>query len=287
VGELRRRHAGFIVTSYSRMSAASKGGVTSDEDLDELKADREGTWPVLAPDELPGGVATGLFLHEVLEKLLVPSVRDAVSEEAWAVGVKGLLERAAQRHGIEERFLPHGQRLAWNAMRTPLELTGGQRLDGIARASRILREVEFLYPIPEASHPRLGGSALPGARYGIERGCVRGFIDLVFEHEGRVYFADWKSDLLPRYDAASVAEHVRAHYAIQEQLYTLAVVRMLGIQSEAQYEARFGGSLYCFLRGMGTDVGAGGYVARASWQQVCAWEEALLHNQDWGLPLAG
>ncbi|HET9449288.1 MAG TPA: 3'-5' exonuclease, partial [Aggregicoccus sp.] len=287
VGELRRRHAGFVVTSYSRMSAAAKSAVTSDEDVEELKADREGEWPVLAADELPGGVATGLFLHEVLEKVDVKPVCEAESLEAWAPGVETLLQRAARRQGIEPRYLPHARRLAWNALRTPLALWGGQRLTGIAHADKLLREVEFLYPIPEASHPRLGGSAPVGARYGIERGCVRGFIDLVFEHQGRVYFADWKSDLLPRFDAASVGEHVRAHYAIQEQLYTLAVVRMLGIATEAEYEARFGGSLYCFLRGMGQEEGAGLYLGRASWAQARAWEEALLRNTEWGLPLAG
>ena len=97
--------------------------------------------------------------------------------------------------------------------------------------------MEFLFPFPEAA----GGA---------DRGYVKGFVDLLFEHEGRVYFGDWKTDRLPSWDEAVVEAHVAKNYALQEQLYALALVRMLGIASEADYEARFGGTLYLFVRGL-------------------------------------
>jgi exodeoxyribonuclease V beta subunit len=107
---------------------------------------------------------------------------------------------------------------------------------------------------------------------------------LVFEHAGRVYWADWKSDYLPRYTTATVGHHVEAHYDTQAQLYTLGMVRLLGITDEAAYEERFGGLLYVFLRGFAHGaVGEGLYFARPAWSTVCADELRLEANiPGWG-----
>jgi len=189
------------------------------------------------------------------------------------------VQRLGRRHGIDSRQLPHAKKLVWNAVRTPLALRGGQ-LEGIASASHVLRELEFLYPIPERHHPLLDRGA--GA-FSIDRGCIKGFIDLVFEHEGLAYFADWKSDLLGDYAPAALGAHVQAHYAIQEKLYALAMVRQLGIDGESAYEARFGGSLYLFLRGMDGASAEGVHLARPAWKQIVAWEQELLAERHWGI----
>ena len=42
-----------------------------------------------------------------------------------------------------------------------------------------------------------------------------------------------------------------ANYALQERLYALALVQMLGITDAASYDAKFGGTLYVFVRGIG------------------------------------
>ena len=54
------------------------------------------------------------------------------------------------------------------------------------------------------------------------------------------------------------------NYAVQEQLYSLALVRMLGITDAATYEARFGGTLYVFVRGLGHSPKPSAAAARAS-----------------------
>jgi exodeoxyribonuclease V beta subunit len=118
--------------------------------------------------------------------------------------------------------------------------------------------MEFLFPFPAAA----GGA---------DRGYVKGFVDLLFEHEGRVYFGDWKTDRLPSWDAAVVEAHVAKNYALQEQLYALALVRMLGIASEADYEARFGGTLYLFVRGLPGAVRS----RRPTFAELSAWGEEI------------
>jgi len=135
--------------------------------------------------------------------------------------------------------------------------------------------MELLFPIPELAHPRLGDrtpgdDALP---FRAERGFVQGVVDLVFEHAGRTYFVDWKSDRLASYAPDAVARHVAETYALQAQLYALGVVRLLELRDADDHARRFGGFLYCFLRGMGE--GGGVVFQRPSWEQLRAWENDL------------
>jgi hypothetical protein len=113
----------------------------------------------------------------------------------------------------------------------------GARIERIAEATRAARELEFLYPvIPATGDP---------CTY------IKGFIDLVFEHSGRIYVVDWKSDVLPDYRPAALARHVAAHYAIQHRLYAVALARMIGPD---RLQERFGGLIYWFLRGEAAHV---------------------------------
>jgi exodeoxyribonuclease V beta subunit len=116
--------------------------------------------------------------------------------------------------------------------------------------------MDFVFPVPEG------------------RAYVRGSIDLAFEHEGRTYFVDWKTDALASYEPDAVARHVAAHYADQVELYALAVGKLLGATTAAEHGARFGGLLYCFLRGLDA-AGAGVWAARPGWDDLGRWEAEL------------
>jgi exodeoxyribonuclease V beta subunit len=111
-----------------------------------------------------------------------------------------------------------------------------------------------------------------------ERGFIKGFVDFVFEHDRRIYFADWKSDVLPDYAPEALDPHVAEHYELQARLYSLGIVRWLGLRDEAAYEARFGGLLYIFLRGLGPGRRPkdGVYFRRPMWSEIVAWEAELL-----------
>jgi exodeoxyribonuclease V beta subunit len=87
-------------------------------------------------------------------------------------------------------------------------------------------------------------------------GYLRGFIDLVFRHEGRFYVVDYKSNWLgpraedygPEQLAEAMAHH---HYYLQYHLYTVAVHRYLAQRVPGyDYAQHFGGVYYLFLRGM-------------------------------------
>jgi len=234
--ELGRTRRGFVVTSYTRLKhAGDREGDEREVAFDEHVH--------LAEDELPGGAESGILIHEVLEHVDTEAVARAADLESWSAQphVSALFDEALRRHGRELRHRPSAQRMVWSALRSPLRIAGLD-LAPIASCRQLRREVEFLYPLPRS-----------GAGY------VRGFIDLLFELEGRVFVLDWKTDILADYDAASLSAHVVANYQLQADLYSIALDRLLG-----RDRGRFGGLLYAFVRGMRADGegGAGLYFER-------------------------
>ena len=295
---LRRRHAGRLLTSYTRIrrfaAAAAerevadgnaepeRGLVTTDVAAEAPSA------PVLtpAPGELRGGRGTGIFLHRLLEVLDPAAVRAAADFAAWYADaeVSRAVHGVATEQGAGEETLPAACRLVWNALRTPLAVDGLSLPVGLCEAERRAVEMELVFPIPEGWHPRLGELPVEDesrAPFRAGRGFVQGVVDLVFEHGGRTYFVDWKSDRLAAWDGEAIRGHVAEHYALQAQLYALGVLRLLELRGAEDHERRFGGLLYCFLRGIGSG-GAGVYFARPSWDELRGWEDELRARTHWG-----
>ena len=92
---------------------------------------------------------------------------------------------------------------------------------------------------------------------------MRGFIDLVFEHEGKFFVVDFKSNHLGSYasdyaPALLTAPMVDHHYYLQYHLYVTALHRHLTARrSGYDYDRDFGGVHYLFLRGMAPHHPAG------------------------------
>ncbi len=274
--QLRWRHAALKISSYTRMKEEEERNLSRRHDPRPLEADEfkedGSTVEELEVQLLPGGPRMGRFFHEVLEELSFESLSKRPTLRRWSQHpeVRRCFEAVARRHSVEEHWLPLSAALIYNTLTKPLSL--GARPGPPLYRCRHLKEMEFLYPIPEQDHPRLGLSN-PQGPWRVERGFIKGFIDLLFEYEGRVYFLDWKSDLLPSYRAPALKAHIEAHYELQAQLYTLGVLRWLRIYDQPSYEARFGGLLYLFLRGRLS--GEGLHFERPSWESVQLWERGL------------
>ena len=187
-----------------------------------------------------------------------------------------------ERHQVRDpRWFDRGTELVFKSLTSPIAIASDRTIEALARC-RNSREMEFVFPFPEAAHPKLG-SAIAGG-WVANRGYLKGFIDFVFEDRGLIYFADWKSDLLRAYDSATIADHVRHNYELQARIYTVGVIRLLRIRSEAEYRRRFGGLLYVFLRGVGSDVDPshGIYFHRPDWNEIRLYEAALMKLGDQG-----
>jgi len=272
---------GWRVSSYS---ALVRGEDTERPDYDasaevpvpDPEPEPEAEAPTV-PDllfELPTGTHAGHFLHEVLENLDFPTARD----ETLGKVVRDLLERygglGARRvpiDGDDRDWAPVIEELVTNVLDTWLDAAGTVRLRDLAAADRI-SEMEFHFPVagldPAALRQVLALSPdHAGSAYGLGfqplRGLMRGFIDLVFRHEGRFYIVDYKSNRLggrlAAYEREGMRDAIRHHhYDLQYLIYTLALHRLLGWRLPGyDYERHFGGVYYLFLRGMRPELGSG------------------------------
>ncbi|MGE3540253.1 MAG: exodeoxyribonuclease V subunit beta, partial [Candidatus Tectimicrobiota bacterium] len=150
----------------------------------------------------------------------------------------------------------------------PLDTTGTLSLRQIPCTRRLI-ELEFYYPLAALTCVGLQrllkahGIAVMSLRDNMEplvfapvRGYMKGFIDLVFEADGRYYLADYKSNWLGSTVDAYRPEALRPvmareTYYLQYLIYTLAVHRYLRLRLPGyDYETHFGGVFYLFVRGM-------------------------------------
>ena len=225
--------------------------------------------------EFPRGPRAGNFFHEIFESIDFAS---ATAED--------LLEVATQKFesfGYAREFGPEERdRLLGSAVRAVMDALDAEllpcrfRLGDVPRERRF-SELEFRVPVAQTAaradfdvtrlarvfraHP---SDAVPVRyaerveRLGFEslRGFLKGYIDLVFEHEGLWYVVDYKTnhlgDFASEYDAARMArEMTDSHYYLQYHLYSLAVDRFLKrVEPGYDYETKFGGVLYLFVKGM-------------------------------------
>jgi exodeoxyribonuclease V beta subunit len=205
----------------------------------------------------PRGSVPGNFLHEQLEWM---------GQEGFAVvdheNFEARLTRRIERAGWGNRL---DDTLAWlrEIARTPLPQVNAT-LSAIVAP---LPEMEFWFPSERlatgaldqlcATH-LLGGAARPALQERELHGMLKGFCDLVFEHQGRYWILDYKSNALGGGDAsyhepaliAAMAEH---RYDIQGAIYMLALHRLLQSRLGEAYDPaeHLGGAIFMFLRGIG------------------------------------
>jgi exodeoxyribonuclease V beta subunit len=216
-------------------------------------------------------------LHAILEKV---TLGDLAPLEAWRqqANVRRLIETESRRWDRDPRYFDETARLVHSGLTTSIPMPDGSTLPGLACAARVRREVDFLFPFPLAV--ALTGAAGEDQLFR-DGNFVRGTLDVLFEHGGRVCFADWKSNVLPSFSANALRAEVSLNYHLQVQLYTLALVRMLGITNQADYDRLFGGVVYLFLRGLGHSSAKprpnddGLYVHRPTFDDVERWSRDL------------
>jgi len=271
---LAPRHRPLIIQSYTSLHAL--GGVAAPNiPVEEFKTDLAATGEGA---DLPGGRNVGVFLHQVIEKLDMESFRSAPDLNSWKAreDVAELFADGLRRHQVRDpRWKDRGPEIVYNTLNSPIAL-GPDNSVAALWPLRSAREMEFVCPIPERSHPLLGFDA--DRLWKAERGYIKGFVDFVFEYRDFLYFADWKSDLLPSYDSAAIERHVAENYSLQAKIYCIGVLRLLRVRTESEYERRFGGLLYVFLRGTRVDGDGrqGLYFHRPRWDEVCRYESDLM-----------
>lgn len=241
-------------------------------DIDSVddKEEQELAEPERSIFTFPRGAAPGTFLHTLFEEV-------EFTEPANSVDNQATIERLIESENLEAEWLPVLQNMVDKVMHTPLDGNGLQLAQ--KGPSQRLVEMEFLLPIKLLSsvafnqlahqHDELSQQAGELGFHTVQ-GMLKGFIDLVFEHEGKYYVLDWKSnhlgDDVSEYHGEKLKQAMADHrYDLQYQIYALALHRFLRSRvANYDYETHFGGVYYLFLRGMDGQSGHGVFSARPS-----------------------
>ncbi|URR13884.1 exodeoxyribonuclease V subunit beta [Citrobacter portucalensis] len=268
------------VTSYSGLQQRGQG--IAQDLIPRLDIDAAGVGevieePGLTPHQFPRGASPGTFLHSLFENLdFTQPVDPHWVEEQLALG------------GYDAHWTPVLTEWLDAILQAPLNETGVSLSQLSAREKQV--EMEFYLPI---SQPLMANqldalirqydplsAGCPALDFMQVRGMLKGFIDLVFRHQGRYYLLDYKSNWLGEdssaYTQQAMASAMQAHrYDLQYQLYTLALHRYLRHRiADYDYERHFGGVIYLFLRGVDSENPQQGiYATRPDGELIALMDE--------------
>jgi len=252
---LRQR---FHIASYSMLAAGAGGALAERPDWDETVQAAPVVETAAGIHAFPAGAASGTFLHALLEQ---------IDFDAGPAAHAATVRAKCAEYGLEEWADTLAPWLA-DLLATPLEPAGCTLAD-VARPRR-RDEMEFYFPFAGleagALDEAVAGFAPQGPRPALHfrdvAGQMKGYIDLVFEHGGRYWVVDYKSNRLgsdlAAYTPAALDRAMAEHrYDLQYLLYTVALHRYLSTRlPDYDYDTHFGGVMYLFLRGMAPDAPA-------------------------------
>src|SRR5262249_55417569 len=156
------------------------------------------------------------FLHDLLEWAAEQGFAEVAAQpEALA----DLIGRRVQRHGWQAQAALPAQWVP-ALLRTPLPPGNGQQLAlaQLADPAPHRAEPEFWFAVSDVdtrvldrlvTAQTLDGRPRMPLLYDKLNGMLKGFVDLLFEHEGRYYVVDYKSNWLGADTAAYTVEAVR------------------------------------------------------------------------------
>ncbi|MFL1516856.1 exodeoxyribonuclease V subunit beta [Pseudomonas prosekii] len=266
----RKASENWWIASYSALRIGDSMSVGSDEAPENPQAqklfDDERLDPE-APREVatggadihrfPRGPNPGTFLHGLLEWAGDEGFNASPKAVEDAVG------RRCNRRGWEGWIVTLSDWLQ-HLLRSPLHIGGGEPPVVFEQLSQYRVEMEFWFASHTVDVLKLDELVRQHTHNGVARvaaepvllnGMFKGFIDLTFEHAGRYYVADYKSNWLGVDDAAYTEQAMEQsildnRYDLQYVLYLLALHRQLKARlPDYDYDRHIGGALYLFLRG--------------------------------------
>jgi len=242
-------------------------------DRDE-SAPAEPAAPVALPDTdrsifaFPKGAGAGILMHSIFETLDFASASDAAIDEACAT--------ALDRYGFDEGWQPALAGMTHQVLTTSLSSPNGPFTLASLKPQSWFTELEFFFPLKRITAPELAevlakqgvipsgtdpAAALQALDFAPVKGMLMGFMDMVFEAQGRFWLLDWKSNHLgnsvEEYRCEQLDRAMQDNlYRLQYLLYTVALDRYLSLRVPGYcYETHFGGAIYVFLRGVSAERG--------------------------------
>lgn len=265
------------VWQVSSFSGLTRGHSVEQPDYDAETATLD--WPQSAEHRMdrfgfPRGANAGTCLHSLFEHWDFQG-----TDVEW----QQLVHKTLIQYGIDSDWTPVVMDWLQSVVKAPLSADSALTLDAINPDKR-LDEMAFYFPVNDLTVSRLKRTLQPfldsvpvlervlkQLNFADIQGFMKGFIDLVFEYDGRFYVADYKSNWLgdkaAQYHQAALDDAMVMHgYPLQYLIYSLALHRYLKTRlPDYDPDTHFGGVYYLFIRGMQPDWGqAGVYYDRPS-----------------------
>ena len=270
---IARRHiaSDWWVYSFTQLAHADAGHDTDAASTeaeaaatDEPVQTTDGEATADAFDRRFSGSRFGNVLHAALEKTGFAAWAGWREGDDAPAGEGEALRQALRAEGYAHEDLDDGLALLTSLVGRTLTvaLPEGDALHALGEHER-RAEIEFHFAMQPVAVPALldllhAHGVVQGRHgFGLRRrleGLMTGKIDLTYTHDGRWYVLDYKSNRLPRYDAAHLAAAMaHSEYDLQALVYTVALHRWLRFRLGDGYDyARdFGGIRYLFCRGLG------------------------------------
>ncbi|MGF6206290.1 exodeoxyribonuclease V subunit beta [Pseudomonas frederiksbergensis] len=266
----RKASENWWIASYSALRIGDSMSVGTDEApespqaqklFDDERLDPEAPREVVTGGadihRFPRGPNPGTFLHGLLEW---------AGDEGFSAtpkAVEDAVARRCNRRGWEGWIITLSDWLQ-HLLKSPMHIGGGQPPVVFEQLTQYRVEMEFWFASHKVDVLKLDELVRQYTHKGVARvaaepvmlnGMFKGFIDLTFEHDGRYYVADYKSNWLGVDDAAYTEQAMEQsildnRYDLQYVLYLLALHRQLKARlPDYDYDRHIGGALYLFLRG--------------------------------------
>jgi len=204
--------------------------------------------------EFPRGATAGTCLHEIFENI---DFSQALDKQ------RPVIQQMVNKWGFAPIHEEAAIRLIENTLQTEImdgfslnQLKTSQRLDEMAFYLPLERlHIEKLRQILYQHLPddwQVVRNAVSRLSFEQVEGYLKGFIDLIFEYEGKYYLADYKSNTLADYQTDDLLTTMAdSHYYLQYLLYSVALHRYLQKRlPDYQWDTHMGGVFYLFIRGM-------------------------------------
>ena len=289
--QLARADAGTDADTASSATLPASGGNDEPDGADEATVEAD-------IDLRFSGNRYGVALHAALEHSDFGAWREWQPGAAAPMDESAVIADALRDEGYAADVLDAGIALTAQLVGQTLTvaLPEGVRLCDVPASER-RPEIEFqfsLQPVQvDALLRLLHAHGVVASRHGFGlrqklEGLMTGLIDLTYRHAGKWYVLDYKSNRLPGYDDAAMAQAMaHSEYDLQALIYTLALHRWLRfrLRSGYDYARDFGGIRYLFCRGLdaGRTDSPGIHAQRFSPALVDALDALFGHGEAQGV----
>ncbi|MBN2339868.1 MAG: exodeoxyribonuclease V subunit beta [Deltaproteobacteria bacterium] len=264
-------------------------------DIDERLSGTGSAWKGLIHD-FGRGTSFGSFVHDVFENYF--------RHGAESGNISRLVSQLLPKYGFEtEHWASHVETWFSDVIRCFLDASHSFCLQTVA--ANCIPEMEFVVPVNEqqafsvASLQRAMQEDATGffLDYSMHLqsmsfhsfyGYLKGFIDLIFVHEGKYFIADYKTNDLGKNSENYLSENLHAdmsrhHYFLQYHIYLVALHRYLqSTVPDYRYDSHVGGVFYLYVRGMTSlhDNKYGVFFDRPTENRILALDRLLARNDN-------